>query len=130
VRRYAETTKIPLSRSLEQAKELLRKYEARRIVTGEDEDSISMGFEIGDRQIRVTIPFRVEWDQDQRRAGRLLLLILKSRLSEWSSGVDFDEVFLPYIVRPGGRTVFETMRDELRGIGKTPALPAGMAITE
>jgi hypothetical protein len=133
VRRYAEGTSVPVSRSQEELRSLVLRVEARRVAIIEDPDSAAFAFEASGRTIR----FRIALPQDapptgggRRRSGtaaqeairaehrrrwRALVLVVKAKLEAVASGVEtFEEAFLAQIVLPGtGRTIAEQLIPQL-----------------
>src|SRR6185312_17512727 len=97
----------------------------------DDLGAAMVGFKAEGRQIRfvLTMPSRAEkrfthhatgprtasaaenlYDQAVRQKWRALLLIVKARLEAVDSGiVTFEQEFLPHIILPGGKTVYESV---------------------
>jgi len=71
----------------------------------------------------------VACDQETRRRFRALSLVIKAKLEAVASGITtFEEEFLAHIVLPGGSTVYERTRSELKlayESGKAPELLLG-----
>jgi hypothetical protein len=149
--RYAETTTVPVSRSQAEIQSLIRRYGARKFVSGFDEDVriAAIQFEMHGRRIafRLRLPdsnddqFRYDgrgrerstsaWEnayqQECRRLWRSLLLVIKAKLESVESGVEtFEEAFLPQIVLPGtdGQTVGEFAVPQLEIAYQRGTLPA------
>ncbi len=124
-----ETTDVPISRTQEHLRQLLKKYgidqialyqawpkffaiEFIRLETSRD----------GDKILRVRIagkPVRSEADPDQelRRIGRMIFYNVKAKLEAVEAGlVTFEQEFLPHIVLPSGRTLYVEMLPDLPNI--------------
>lgn len=64
---------------------------------------------------RTELGQREAFDQELRRRWRSLSLVIKAKLEAVESEITtFEEEFLAHIVLPGGRTVWETTRDEIK----------------
>lgn len=138
MKRYAETTTVPVSRSRGEIDRLLREWGAIGIQwTDEFEiDKVTLAFiwPRGEQRFQarfsVALPTREDLEPKARRAGtgsvlpaklarlladrgkhehRILLLWLKAALNAIDAGiVDAETIFLPFLVGRNGRTVAET----------------------
>lgn len=128
--RYAEGTTVAPEKSQQDIVAMLRKYGARRIATGWDDDRALVGFEAHERQIRFVLQFpplktpefwktaggrsrdaagaRGAHEAEVRRRWRALHLAIKAKLEVVQTGIgEFESEFLAYVVLPDGRTVAE-----------------------
>lgn len=133
--KYAARTEVSSEKSRSEIERTLQRYGATSFAYGTDDDlnAAMVGFKAQGRQIRfvLTMPSRAErefthhstgprtqsaaenlYEQAVRQKWRALLLIVKAKLEAVDSGiVTFEQEFLPHIVMPGGRTVYESVAD-------------------
>lgn len=130
--RYAEKTKVPMSRSREEIERLVIKHGATGLVSGFDKDRYFIMFEIQNRRMRFDIPAPKpsefdtvnQFESEQRRRWRALLLILKAKLELVASGdADLEAEFLAYMVLPDGQTMGAKLLPQLEQIIKGGKLP-------
>lgn len=89
-RRYAEDTSVPVSRSQEEVKGLLRKAGAERLAVYEDEQRAAVAFGFRGRMYRLDVPRPGKGKsqaQEERRSWRLVLLVVKAKLEAVREGV-------------------------------------------
>ncbi|MEM9670860.1 MAG: hypothetical protein AAF950_18280 [Pseudomonadota bacterium] len=102
-----------------------------------EEPRAILGFTMNERAVRLSIPMpdrrsdeiaktpggenrseqavEAAYDQAVRQVWRAVLLIVKSKLEAIESGiVSFDEKFMPHIVMPDGKTMRETILQDMR----------------
>lgn len=153
--RYAKGTIVSVDRSEAEIKRAIRRYGGDDIVTGM---SARLGicfvqFSYRDLPIEIRVPLpdyksdrfwktpsgkrrrtedaaRAEWNKACRQQWRVLLLLIKANLEAVENEVlEAQEVWLPWLVLPNGRTIASTMKagmDRLLKSGKLPkALPFG-----
>lgn len=110
-RRFAEDTGVPTDRSQAEVKDRLRKAGADRIAVYESAERSSVAFTLADRMYRLTVPITAgakDTGQDERRAWRLLLLLLKAKLEAVREGATtIEREFLADMLMPDGSTVGE-----------------------
>lgn len=129
-RAYAAGTRVSVSRSERELKDLLRKEGAVNIATAEPIGWAVVQFDLHDRRIRLRmpVPFWTEERLTRDKRGftrteaaarklcaqacqeqwRALVLALRSRFVNIHSGIEsFETAFLPYILMPDGKTVGE-----------------------
>ncbi|GGL48098.1 hypothetical protein [Caulobacter rhizosphaerae] len=110
-RRFAEDTKVPVSRSQDEAKAMLRKMNADMIAVYEDTARHALAFTMEGRQYRISVPLKLDAknrEQETRRTWRLLVLLLKSKLEAVREGATtIEREFLADMVLPTGQTVSE-----------------------
>lgn len=108
-RRFAEDTKVPVGRTQEQLKARLRKAGADQVAVYESDASSAIAFRIAGGMYRITVPTdpRVKNpDQDQRRAWRLLALLITGKLEAIQDGATtVEREFLADRLLQDGRTV-------------------------
>jgi len=154
MRRYAENTEVPVSRSREEMEKLLARYEATAFLYGRDEDSraVVIGFKMGGRLFRIHLPLpdpdarairytkdnryrsgkgqATALEQEERRIWRALLLVIKAKLEAVSSGImTLETAMLSWMVLPDNRTVSEWLGpqlDQAYARGLVPALIPGL----
>ncbi len=133
-RRFAETTKVPVSQSRGEIEKLLSRHKCQQFGTAMDylEMKARVQFTAHDRIIRFTVAmpdpkkFRrdVEREQEDRRIWRSLLLVIKAKLEAVDTGIaTFEQEFLANIVMPNGRTVAELILPQIAesyGTGRMP----------
>lgn len=127
MRRYAENTSVPVSRSREEIEKLLRGHGATGFMYGDTNGRAMLAFEMRDRRLRFDVPLPVlnksrsnvnEVARETRRRWRAMLLVLKAKLEAVASEiVVFDAEFLAHIVIEGNTTVGDRM---------VPAIPAAL----
>jgi len=114
-RRYAQDTEVPVGRSQDELKAILRRSGAARVLLADDLDGkkILCGFELERRQFRITASTerpsrRCEPEQLEREAWRAMLLIVKAKLEVVAMGQStVEQEFLSNLVLPGGETMGE-----------------------
>lgn len=126
---YAETTSVPVERSIAEIIGLVKRAGARRIAQVDEPDLFTINFELADRLIRfrVVLPALADMpkvdglgstlhagqrqakaEQAHRQRARALLLVIKAKLESVESGVEtFEQAFLPNVVMADGHTVYE-----------------------
>jgi len=147
-RRFAEKTKVPISKSKAEIEELLRKNGASGFVSGWDDESGEQRImcRINGRMLRFTVdavnPNDPKFthtesgrernedlvasaiENEERRRWRALLLIIKAKLEIIASGLStFQKEFLADIVLPTGPTVEEWLGPQLEQAYETKAMP-------
>lgn len=149
--RYAESTTVTVEKSKAEIEQVVKRFGARKLATGYDEDAgvAVIQFEVRDRRVlfRLTIPDWEDeqflWDgrgyerkdaarlsahaQEERRLWRSLYLVIKAKLESVESGIEsFEEAFLPQIVIPGadGRTYSDFAVPQIEHVYRTGQLPS------
>jgi hypothetical protein len=126
-RRFAEDTKVPVSRSRDQIVEMMKKAGADAFMFGEDEGRATIGFRLAGRYLRFTVPIPERRDDQLVRARwRALHLVVKAKLESAAIGLaTIEEVFLSDTLLPDRRTVAEVMVPQIESAyrdGKMPPL--------
>lgn len=150
---FATDTTVPVERSKAEIERLLGRHGASRFMSGWDGDTAAIGFVLGNRTIRFTLPLPAKtdkqflrtptgrvrrplhaaekaWEQACRSRWRALLLVIKAKLEAVQVGIStVEDEFLAWTVLPGdGRTVGERLRltiDESVKSGKQALLALG-----
>ena len=128
--KYAENTKVSVSRSREEIEKLLKKNGAAGFSYGWMDGAGRMEFLMKGLRIRIDLPrldirdlTEKQAEQEERRQWRALLLILKAKLESIESGISiFEEEFLAFVVLPDGTKVGDRVIPELAAVaqGKFP----------
>jgi hypothetical protein len=149
--RYASNTNVPIGRSQEELKDILRRYGADGFGTMERGGIAMVLFEFNGLGIRidVTLPDRADkefnetdtgrarsedaahkaYEQAVRQRWRALLLAVKAKLEAVACGISTIETeFMPFVVMPDGQTLGTHLLPKLRQIAvegnPLKALPA------
>lgn len=132
---YAKGTEVPACRSRGEIERTLRKFGAKSLAYGWDEDSrmAMLMFTMAGRQVRFVILMpdpagreftmtptgrkrtpsaaETEYETAVREKWRALLLIVKAKLVAVASGiVTFEDEFMAHLLLPSGMTVGDTIR--------------------
>jgi hypothetical protein len=111
---FAEHTKVPFSKTVQDILALLRKAGASQVGQYEEDKRLTIMFGMADRYVR----FRVGWEdseRSQRQRGRALLLVIKAKLESVESGVEtFEQAFLANVVMSDGQTVYERVSSDMQ----------------
>jgi hypothetical protein len=126
-RRFAEDTKVPISRSIDEIRSTVARYGGEQFLHAAMDDRLIVGFTKEGRQVRFQVSQDPADAQNNRRLARALLLVLKAKLEAVASGVSiFDDEFLANIVMPDGKLVATHIRPRLAAAyaqgGEAPAL--------
>lgn len=141
--RYAEHTKVPVSRSRDEVERTLVRYGAKGLFVGQDEGIAVIGFRLQKdgavrvANVKVILPIesdchsKAEFERRLRRSWRVLVMTLKAKLEAVESGIStFDKEFLADLVLGDGSTIGEFMLpqvDEVYRDGKSPKLLPGLS---
>ena len=131
-----ETTNVPVAKSQEELRKVLRRYGADRFSFTESRELAEVTFSHGAWAVRMRVPIRPmteaaarEWaraqrvnqakavegrqDSETRRVWRVLYWLLKTRMEAIDAGVEtFEQAFLPHLLdEQSDRTVYEAMTD-------------------
>ncbi len=99
--KYAERTKVPVARSVEQIQRALKRYGADGFQYAEEGARAGIGFKAAGRLVRMTVDLPDD-DQGQRQRWRAMLLVVGAKLESIETGIEtFEEAFLAHIVVPG-----------------------------
>lgn len=110
-RRFAEDTSVPVGTTQGEIKDRLRKAGADQIAVFESDERSAVAFRLSAAMYRVTIPIEVgakNRAQEERRAWRLMGLLIKSKLEAVREGATtIEREFLADMLLYDGRTVSE-----------------------
>lgn len=154
-----DDTKVPVNTSQNAIRNLLKKQGARRFAFGEDFDDLGtiyalVRFEHEGVSVRLRVPLKLideteaerrtrhnhksvaatmaaNEEQEHRRIWRVIHYNLKARMESVEEGVEtFVEAFLPHIIAPDGRTIYESLVESghvelAEPLPVQAALPAG-----
>lgn len=134
VRKYAESTQVPVERSKMEIEKILKRYGATSFGSGWKQDFAIITFEMANRRMRFRLPMpksnerrfwqirenahsdvaahvaQNRWEQAVRQKWRALFLIIKAKLEGVESEVEcFEDAWMSHIVMPNGRTVGENI---------------------
>jgi hypothetical protein len=128
---YAADTSVSSERSRNEIERTLSRYGATSFMYGWEAQVAIVGFVIGDRRVRFTLPMpnktdrrfthtparqtrrsdsqiEAEYEQAVRQRWRALALVVKAKLEAVEAGiVSFDEEFGMHFLLPSGNTVAE-----------------------
>lgn len=110
-RRFAEDTRVPVSASQDTIKKLMKAAGSDQIAVYEASDRSAVAFRVEGRFYRITVPVvagKASAEQEERRAWRLLLLLIKAKLEAVREGATtIEREFLADMLMPDGSTVAE-----------------------
>lgn len=140
--RYAKDTIVSVAKSRAEIEEIVTRYGASAFMSGIRADQALIAFEMKGRNIRFHLPLpgvdqfthrsvkrgnrtvqerrsenqqREAWEQACRQRWRALALVIKAKLEAVESNIStVEEEFLAHIVLPGGKTVYETTRQQIQ----------------
>ena len=126
---YAKGTKVPVTKTESEIRQLLDRYRADSVMLGFEQTGAVIGFKMNDRVIRFNLPLpdrnakefketdsgrwlrseagqRAAWEGACRQRWRALKLAIQAKLEAVECGITtFEEEFLAHIVTPSGETV-------------------------
>jgi hypothetical protein len=137
---YAVDTKVPVTQTQNEIKQLLSKHNADGFAMGESQKIGMVMFQMKNRQIKITLPLPVEGvtkdnkskqllnankiKQLERSRWRALLLTIKAKLEAVEIGIStFEDEFLAHVILPDGATVGKFMQTQLEETYKTGKMP-------
>lgn len=150
-RRYASSTSVPSDASRAEIERTLVRYNATQFAYGWTERGASLGFVIGGRAVRFSLPlpdrnderFRLtpgrklprsaeaqaaEWEQAVRQSWRALALVIKAKLEAVEAGITtVEDEFLAHTLLPTGATVAEWLGPQIDEAYRTRHMPALLA---
>lgn len=124
-RRFAEDTKVPVSRSRDQILELLKRAGADAFLFGEDRGRATIGARLAGRYVRFTVPIPERAnDQLVRARWRALHLVIKAKLEAVAIGLTtIEEAFLGETMLPDRHTVAEFMLPQVESAYRDGTMP-------
>ena len=116
MRRYAEDTSVPISRTREQIETMLRRAGASRVILIDEPLELVVMFMLADRLIKLTVPIAGDAkDQVRRARWRAAHMVVKSKLEASATGIETVEAaWLAHVVLPDGSTVGERIGPALQ----------------
>lgn len=152
--KFAVNTGVSPQKSLDEIRQLLKRYECKKFGMIEDEDEVGVAFELRNRRVRFTMPLpthdeavvpgtgsnqyvtyspafsATKYEQLVRSRWRGLALTIKAKLESVEVGIEtFDEAFMAQLVLPSGETVGAWMIPQIVIAYDTgtmpPMLPSG-----
>jgi hypothetical protein len=131
-RRFAEDTRVPIGQTQAEIKDRLRKAGADQIAVYEASDRSAVAFQLGASMYRINVPTTPKAEdqaQDERRAWRLLGLLMKSKLEAIREGATtVEREFLADMLLYDGRTVSETIGPELQIAQREGRMPSTLLL--
>jgi hypothetical protein len=131
-RRFAEDTKVSVGSSQGEIKDRLKAAGASRIAVFEEPEGSSVAFEIEARQYRISVPLPTgkNAQQEERRAWRLMLLLIKAKTEAIREGATtVEREFLADMLMPNGRTLHETAAESIRIAYESGKMPKSLMLT-
>lgn len=131
-RRFAQDTSVPVNQTQGEIKDRLRRAGADQIATFEADERTAIGFRLGAAMYRVTIPIDPKVKnraQEERRAWRLMGLLIKSKLEAVREGATtVEREFLADRLLHDGRTVVEWAAPQLEKAQRDGRMPAQLLL--
>lgn len=145
--KYAENTAVSSSRSRDEIERTLTKYGATQFAYAWQEGRAVIGFVLGGKQVRLSIPLpdrnsrefthtpgrgllrspqqqAEAYEQAVRQRWRALALVVKAKLEAVEAGISvFEREFFSDIVLPDGRTVGEYVLPQVEETYRTGIMP-------
>ena len=134
-RRFAEDTKVSVGKSQGEVKDLLRRAGAGKMAIYEDKAGSAVMFEIGAGMYRIMVPIPkaktpAVAEQEERRAWRLMLLLIKAKLEAVREGATtIEREFLSDRLLYDGTTVGQWAARELDEATKIGRMPTTFLLT-
>lgn len=147
--KYAEHTIVSPEKSLQEIRQILKRYNATKFGMIEEADGVGIGFEMRDRRVRfmitlpkegsvkvkvngsnTTVASQPAYEKSIRQRWRALVLVIKAKLEAVESGIEtFEEAFMAQLVLPNGQTVGEWAAPQIAAAYTNnrmpPLLPSG-----
>lgn len=127
--RYAQYTKVPVSRSRSEIEDTLKRFGASQFAYGDNGEYAIVGFSAEGRQVKFYLPIADLSEQEIRQRWRALAMVIKAKLASVEDGIEeFEDAFMAHIVLPDGQRVGDWMRPQLETsytAGDMPPLLAG-----
>lgn len=132
--KYAEKTRTPVAASRTEIEKTLKRYGADGFSYGSDDQSAMdmVMFRIKTRMIRIMVPHPrrkdcrsdSEYEREERRRWRVLLLVVKAKLELVESGLSsIEDEFMSNILMADGQTMGQWARPQLEEMYKTGKMP-------
>jgi len=122
--RYAEKTKVPVSRSRDEIEQILERFGATGFMYGATEDRAIIAFTAADRHVKFILPLANLDPQETRQRWRCLVMCIKSKLASVEDGIEtFDSAFLAQIVLPDGQSIGDWAKPQIEEFHETGNMP-------
>lgn len=110
--KYAEKTKVPISKSKQQIEKLLIDWGVKEYFFGSSPRGDGIGFKYKDKAYKISVPIKADHSERQKcQMWRILYMSLKMKLEEIDAGlIGFEDQFLSMMALPDGTTVADFMR--------------------
>lgn len=124
-RRFAQDTSVPVSKSRDQIVDLMKRAGADAFMFGEDAGRATIGFRLGGRYLRFTVPVPQSASlQLQRTRWRALWLTVKAQLEAVAIGLTtIEDAFLAETLLPDRRTIAEVMAPQIEDAYRSGKMP-------
>lgn len=124
--RYAEKTKVPVSRSKAELEALITRFGATSFMSGMNGETAVIAFEAHGRRVvfRMQMPEPKPANaQETRRRWRALTTTIKAKLVSVVDGIEtFEEAFMAHVMMPDGLTVGEHVGPRIAQTYETQAM--------
>lgn len=131
-RRFAEDTSVSVSQTQGEIKDRLRKAGADQIAVFESDAKSAVAFRLANSMYRVSIPIddkAKNRPQEERRAWRLMGLLLKSKLEAVREGATtVEREFLADMLLYDGQTVSEWAAPQIAAAQQEGRMPAQLLL--
>lgn len=131
-RRYAEDTRIPVERSQTDVKAALKRAGATETAVFEAANRSMVAFRLGEFTYRLTVPSKAEArdpDQEERRAWRLLILLVKAKLEAIREGATtVEREFMADMMVGPNETMADRVMPELRSAQIEGRMPKSLLL--
>lgn len=122
--RYAEKTKVPVSRTRDEIERTLARYGADKFIYGWDADTCQVGFRVDGVFVRLEILTDGYSESEMRQRWRVLLLLIKAKLEAIESGLStVQEQFLADIMLSNGARVGDWIVPQLAATYQKGGMP-------
>ena len=134
-RRFAEDTKVSIGHSQGEVKDLLKRAGATKTAIYEDERGSSVMFQIDAGMYRVAVPIpkaatAAKSEQEERRAWRLMLLLIRAKLEAVREGATtIEREFLSDRLLHGGQTIGQWAARELEEATRIGRMPTSLLLS-
>lgn len=148
--RYASQTTVSQEKSRAEIEATLQRYGATSFLYATNPENAVVGFIIGGRQVRFTLPMPDPkdrafthhsrgmrtanaaygaWEQAGRQRWRALALVIKAKLEAVSAGITtIEDEFLAHTVLPDGSTVGQWAAPQLAIAYESGAMPSTLLL--
>jgi hypothetical protein len=129
---YAERTKVPVEKSLQDIQRVVQKHGAKEFMQGFNEEKVLIQFTMKDRRLRFVLPipkkvayeYESKHEQKKRQRFRALYICIKAKLTSVEDGIEtFDDAFLANIVLPDNTTVGEFVLPQIEASYQRGQMP-------